>query len=1160
MAPHKKKSILFGHSHSGKKTGKKSKTHNKKQAKATANENPVWESPDFASKFEHPFMLPSPEGSESDEKEDIHYDSSRPGSETETLSSATQLPHARKRSHSLPSQSVSGRTLGELDAHNARTQATSLIRSRALSRCSESDQLSPEILQILLRNIPTCEEDLDSAPEGPPDSMADFMKASLMDFVKKPKKNKKRKKKGGNAEASQIPVEQAGEPSRAPEKDNTDHVPVAQTKEISKASQKENTDLIPIEQAGETSNAPQQENNDLVPVEQTDEPSKVPQKEKTDHVPIQQAKASESSEANKKDNTDHVPIEDTGESSKAPEKDNTDHVPVEQTDETSEPSKNDNTDPVPVELTGASSGSSQKISTDHAPINEAARFSKAPENENIENNVPTEQNGESSKTPFLASTIELPIREKDTSIKSGSVAEEQSISTQPSDDTDKDKGKQRVAGLDEGSHEAASPDSSQPSDDSDKEKGKQRAEELDEVSNKGAALSSAQSLDENDSFLGKQRVESLEDEDEDEAAALHSRISYSPPSPTDSSVSWTNIVDPPKTSGLERTEDSSTAPVDKESYTDKLKTEEPKMPEVPGTKINNSALPAQQVSDTGNAISEVPKTPEPTGSKGQLLQGLSLNISGTKHTDIASYLGSRPFIVSSQSNSAKPGSSKKKQLPAIHEGQAQHDIASPQYPFDVSSTPKSTGTASTSNVWTPNAPISTPQTDTAASAPSSSDSLQGKFKSKGKGKNKKNKGKGKATNPTEVAGSASAPGPAPASTPSPSTPSTNFTPGPLIVSSHAHPSPSTATSLSAGVPNNTIQRNGQQMVKQKPDDWWWNLDIECFDCQKEGCNKKCNLWDNVSKICPRCGPFSEVRYCSREHLLEDIKKHWETCGTYTFQHRCKVSTLPRDVLESPPLIPCLYAYDMPERHRQAVHFNMNHRHGDYFIFSDWRDMVKEKVSGRPDTDAVKTALRCSPDILHVVKFDDPEARDRLRRVLAAVLFTTIENPGLTDYLYRLIRDHIRATTDELTNPPRNPLLTLEKSLKYQMFREFAFTVQPYITGERHACPTEWAGRNRRSCTDDVCWKEYEEQYKLGQRNRGGHKMVVEELEASYWILRMSRITHSTVEKPIERMMGKGFKIEDGHYGVDERDQRKFCRGPGWDGFDAGEMQIEGINY
>ncbi|KAL3488789.1 hypothetical protein BJX62DRAFT_227102 [Aspergillus germanicus] len=334
---------------------------------------------------------------------------------------------------------------------------------------------------------------------------------------------------------------------------------------------------------------------------------------------------------------------------------------------------------------------------------------------------------------------------------------------------------------------------------------------------------------------------------------------------------------------------------------------------------------------------------------------------------------------------------------------------------------------------------------------------------------------------------------------------------------------------------------GHRITTQKPEGFFWQLDSHGFSCAKSDCDSRCNLWDGATVICPRCGPFSETRYCSREHLLKDIKVHWARCGQNVFQHSCRESTIPKDVREGLPLIPCLHPYDTPERHRQAVYLNMHSSAGDYFIFSDWVDMVE---AGFPDD---HLNLRCSNRILCAVKFTDSRAKDRFRRVLAACLFVTLESHALTDYLFRLIRDNLRTTT----LPPTTSLPTLESSLKYQLHQETGVTILPGITGERHACETDWAGTNRRNCPNPVCRAEYRRM--LGSLGGHGHEALVEHLEASYWILRAARTTHPDVKGAADRMRGVGF--ED----VAEEDRRVFCRGDGWDGAGAGEMEVEGIN-
>ncbi|KAL2840751.1 hypothetical protein BJX68DRAFT_258402 [Aspergillus pseudodeflectus] len=371
----------------------------------------------------------------------------------------------------------------------------------------------------------------------------------------------------------------------------------------------------------------------------------------------------------------------------------------------------------------------------------------------------------------------------------------------------------------------------------------------------------------------------------------------------------------------------------------------------------------------------------------------------------------------------------------------------------------------------------------------------------------------------------------------PKTPKVNRTQTKEVISTHAHPSPSSQSTITKDIQTT----RGHRITTQKPEGFFWQLDSHGFPCARSDCDSRCNLWDGATVICPRCGPFSETRYCSREHLLKDIKVHWATCGQNVFQHPCRESTIPKDVRDGPPLIPCLHPYDTPERHRQAVYFNMHSSVGDYFIFSDFVDMVD---AGFPDD---HLNLRCSNRVLLAVKFTDPKAKDRFRRVLAACLFVTLESHALTDYLFRLIRDNLRTTP----LPPTTSLPTLEASLKYQLHQETGVTILPGITGERHACETDWTGTNRRNCPDPVCRAEYRRL--LGSLGGHGHEALVEHLEASYWILRAARTTHPDVEDAGERMRGVGF--ED----VAEEDRRVFCRGDGWDGAGAGEMEVEGFN-
>ena len=166
----------------------------------------------------------------------------------------------------------------------------------------------------------------------------------------------------------------------------------------------------------------------------------------------------------------------------------------------------------------------------------------------------------------------------------------------------------------------------------------------------------------------------------------------------------------------------------------------------------------------------------------------------------------------------------------------------------------------------------------------------------------------------------------------------------------------------------------------RPDHWWWQLDSIGFPCAKRDCERRCNLWDDVSVVCPQCGPHSEIRYCCTEHLYDDVKWHWPFCGHFTFAHPCQESTIPHDVREAVPFIPSMHHWDTPERHRQALYFATNMREGDYFIFTDWADL---RGCETVEDDTVR---RCSNQVVEVVRFDDPAEKDRFRRALAICLF------------------------------------------------------------------------------------------------------------------------------------------------------------------------------
>ncbi|KAJ5375003.1 hypothetical protein N7517_007009 [Penicillium concentricum] len=320
----------------------------------------------------------------------------------------------------------------------------------------------------------------------------------------------------------------------------------------------------------------------------------------------------------------------------------------------------------------------------------------------------------------------------------------------------------------------------------------------------------------------------------------------------------------------------------------------------------------------------------------------------------------------------------------------------------------------------------------------------------------------------------------------------------------------------------------------------WDFGRIAVLCEKQGCQVLCAFGDGVSVVCPKCGPFSEVRYCGNGHLWEDAKMHWLVCGTRpVYQHQLLAGSIPYDVLVGPPMLPSLHQWDTPERHRQAVWFSSARDRGDYFVFAEWDDLVKAA-----DAPASHVGLRCSPRIAHIVQFEDAEEKDRFRRCLAICLFSAVEHPALVDYLYRLVRDWMRAHNMWASDKD------MDSMLRYQMGLEMGNSLDMSRLGLRHACETEWVGANRCHCEDSTCASERRPTL-LGNQCRGlGFRRVCEYLESNYWILRAHRATHPSVSDVVARTCGGGFSE------VLSTDRRTFCRGEGWDGAGTGPMELE----
>jgi len=98
--------------------------------------------------------------------------------------------------------------------------------------------------------------------------------------------------------------------------------------------------------------------------------------------------------------------------------------------------------------------------------------------------------------------------------------------------------------------------------------------------------------------------------------------------------------------------------------------------------------------------------------------------------------------------------------------------------------------------------------------------------------------------------------------------------------------------------------------------------------------------DSVVVICPACGTDSFIRYCRKQHLYDDIARHWVLeCGS----HRV-TQPIDRDTIRPSQIPPNRYIagqmHNIVERHRQAVYRAME-EDADYFVFADVEQLPAE---------------------------------------------------------------------------------------------------------------------------------------------------------------------------------------------------------------------------
>ena len=293
-------------------------------------------------------------------------------------------------------------------------------------------------------------------------------------------------------------------------------------------------------------------------------------------------------------------------------------------------------------------------------------------------------------------------------------------------------------------------------------------------------------------------------------------------------------------------------------------------------------------------------------------------------------------------------------------------------------------------------------------------------------------------------------------------------------------------------------------------------------CRKTDCNTQVVDDNSSSYICPGCGPKTVVRYCSFQHLTEDVKEHWQECGhpdlaiNSIIDHVAERSNSYREF----PAIKEKHGIRSAARQLQQV-FARYHR-GHYTLF--YPCSLKARTLSWPEA--------------------DPKAKEmdgRIERLLNIAFLDTVDYHVLS-YLYRLLR-HVLITVGEWDFNTQSALNT-QFSMEFDdgLLNVLTFSSQP-------PCECEWVGQHSQQHESHLAVCSLIPKNGFGVTSPVlGLRAYVERLENRYWILRASRQQHPTEAFWQRRVAGYGFPRASSGL-------KTFTLGPGWTGWGGKEDDI-----
>ncbi len=293
-------------------------------------------------------------------------------------------------------------------------------------------------------------------------------------------------------------------------------------------------------------------------------------------------------------------------------------------------------------------------------------------------------------------------------------------------------------------------------------------------------------------------------------------------------------------------------------------------------------------------------------------------------------------------------------------------------------------------------------------------------------------------------------------------------------------------------------------------------------CRKTGCDTQVVDDRPSSYICPGCGPKTVVRYCSFQHLAEDVKDHWQECGhpdlaiNSVIDHVAERSNSYQEF----PAIKEKHGIRSAARQLQQVF--ARYRKGHYTLF--YPCSLKARTLSWPEA--------------------DPKAKEmdgRIERLLNIVFLDTTDYHILS-YLYRLLR-HLLITAGEWD-------FNTQTALNTQFSMEFDDgLLNTLMFSSRPPCECEWAGQHSQQYESHLAVCSLMPKNGFGATSPVlGLRAYVERLENRYWILRASRQQHPTEEFWQRRAAGYGFRRVS-------KGVKTFTLGPGWTGWGGKEDDI-----